>query len=56
LDVWLPAVVNYIDHDVRAEEALGFIEETRTRPIKPFVEEAKRMISRRGSYTAALYG
>lgn len=47
-------VAGYLNHDVKAENIIAHVHETRRRPVN--VKAAKAMIAQRGSYSAVLKG
>lgn len=53
VEEFVEAVALYINHDISAADILTFVHETRQRKLN--VDEAKKMIARRGGYTEALH-
>lgn len=49
------AVAAYIDHDATAEGILEYIRKQTSLKLTPFRKEAKAIIARRSSYSAALH-
>lgn len=50
------AVAQYVNHGVRADAILAHVRDCKTRSLKPFIAEAKRLIALRGSAFKALNG